>query len=188
MTLAKRPLWDLPSSLMSPNNDRHPGARRSRAGAGKRVLSVILMLSLSLSCGGARTGAKRATTKFSPDVARYRLLLRENPIDPAAAFRCYGSCQSLDKPDTYLGCLTKCPGFEVTKGFACAPYELPPDAVCITARRLPDRQEIGPDYKVVAVIANVALIVALGVACTSSTTCGAYRFAAPGQRPVSPGY
>jgi len=173
---------------MSSDNGRNFEPRSCRAGTGARVLSLILILSLSLGCGGARTGAKRATTKYNPDVARYRLLLRENPIDPAAAFRCYGSCQSLDKPDTYLDCLTKCPGFEVTKGFACAPYELPPDAVCITARRLPDKQEIGPDYKVVAVIANVALIVALGVACSSSPTCGAYHFAAPGQRPVSPGY
>jgi hypothetical protein len=146
--------------------------------AAARALSVALMLLLSLSCGGARKGGTRPT-KYDPNVARYRLLLRDNPIDSGAAFRCYGACQDLTKPDAYLDCLSKCPGFEVTKGVACAPYELPPEAACLTARRLPNIQKADPAYKVVAVIAGVALIVALGVPCTSSATCGAYYYAAP---------
>ena len=160
---------------MTPDRHRIFETRRCRATRGARALSLALMLALSLSCGGARKGASR-TASYNPDVARYRLLLRENPVDPGAAFRCYGGCQSHTEPDAYLDCLTKCPGFEVTKGVACAPYEVPPEAACMTARRLPDRKEIDPGYKVVAIIAGVALIVALGVACSSSTTCGAYYY------------
>ena len=145
---------------------------------GARALSLLLMLTLSLSCGGARKGASKPP-KYDPNVARYRLLLRENPIDSGEAFRCFGACQELTQPDAYLECLSKCPAFEVTKGVACAPYEVPPETACITARRLPAKQEIDAAYKVVAVIAGVALIVALGVPCTSSITCGAYYYAAP---------
>ncbi len=146
--------------------------------ASARALLLMLTLSLSLSCGGARKGASKPP-KYDLNVARYRLLLRENPIDSGEAFRCYGGCQEHTQPDAYLECLSKCPAFEVTKGVACAPYELPPEAACITARRLPAKQEIDPAYKVVAVVAGVALIVALGVPCTSLTTCGAYYYAAP---------
>jgi len=161
---------------MTSDSNRQVEVMHGRAGA--RALSLLLMLTLSLSCGGARKGASKPP-KYDLNVARYRLLIRENPIDPGEAFRCYGACQDLTQPDTYLECLSKCPAFEVTKGVACAPYELPPETACITARRLPAKQEIDPAYKVVAVIAGVALIVALGFPCTSSTSCGAYYYAAP---------
>jgi hypothetical protein len=146
------------------------------------------MLTLSLACGGTRSSGSSAAD-YDPNVARYRLLLRHNPVNPGEAFRCYGGCQNHTTPDAYLACLTRCPAFEVSRGVACAPDEVPPVAACITARRLPDRQETNSGYKVVAIIANVALIVALGVACSSSTTCGsAYYYAAPGQLPPGLGF
>jgi hypothetical protein len=115
--------------------------------------------------------------EYDPDVARYRLLLRENPVDPGEAFRCFGGCQSQTLPAEYLGCLASCPGFEVTQGVACERHEVPPIAACITARKLKDEREVEPGYVVVAVLANVALIVAVGVACGQSTNCSAYYYA-----------
>jgi hypothetical protein len=143
---------------------------------------AILLLCSSLACAGSNAGASSAAN-FDPDVARYRLLLRENPIDPGEAFRCYGGCQEQTTPDGYLSCLSQCPAFEVTQGVACAPHEVPPVAACITARRVPasDKREVEPGYVVVAVLANIALVVALGVACTEASSCGAYYFyPAPG--------
>jgi hypothetical protein len=156
---------------------------RSRKAA--RLLSLAMVVVMSLSCGGSRHRASSAG-KYNPDVARYRLLLRDNPVDSGAALHCYTDCQEQVTPETYLSCLSKCPGFEVDKGFACAPYEIPPEAACITARRLPNRQEVDPGYKVVAIVAGVVMMVALGVACTpsSSKNCGAYYYASPGQRPA----
>ncbi len=173
--------------LVKPDCARLSRPRGSHPGAGARLLSLALGLLVALSCGGGHGGASSAAS-YDPDVARYRLLLRHNPVDPGAAFRCYGGCQTHNEPDAYLTCLAQCPGFEVTKGVACAPDEVPPVAACITARRLPDQEETSTGYKVVAVVANVALIVALGVACSQSSTCGAYYYAPPGQLPVAPGY
>jgi hypothetical protein len=142
---------------------------------------------MSLSCGGSRRRA--SSSKYNPDVARYRLLLRDNPVDSGAALHCYSECQTQDVPAGYLSCLSKCPGFEVQKGAACEPYEIPPEAACITARRLPNRQEIDPGYKVIAIVAGVALVVFLGAACnsSSSSSCGAYYYTSPGQRPGGSG-
>jgi hypothetical protein len=166
---------------------RNRGPRRSTAARATRVLSATLIVVLSLSCGGSRKRTASAT-RYNPDVARYRLLLRDNPVDSGAALRCYSECQTQVTPEGYLACLTKCPGFEVEKGVACASYEVPPEAACITARRLPNRQETDPGYKVIATIAGVVLMVSLGVTCASSSTarCGAYYYAAPGQRPITP--
>ncbi len=149
----------------------------------KRQLWIALtpLLILTFACGGPQSTAK--ASQYDPNVARYRLLLRDNPVDSGEAFRCYGACQDHTTPDAYLGCLTLCPAFEATQGVACSPDEVPPIAACITARRLPDHEETNAGYKVVAIIANVALIVALGAACTASTTCGAYYYAPPGQLP-----
>ena len=69
------------------------------------------------------------------DVTRYRLRLRENPVDPEGAFHCRGECQGAQTLDSYLTCLSECPGFEVTPGVACDTDDVLPAAVCITARR-----------------------------------------------------
>jgi hypothetical protein len=157
-----------------------------RPGLAARALAGLLVLSLALAggagCGGSGSDASGAH-QFDPNVARYRLLLRENPVDPGQAFRCYGACQEHTKPDGYLGCLTQCPAFEVTEGIACEPYEVPPIAACITARKLPRKDELSPGYVVVAVLANVALIVALGAACSAATSCGAAYYYYPGPLP-----
>lgn len=157
-----------------------------RPGLASRALAGLVALSLILGgvsgCGGSGSDASSAQ-QFDPNVARYRLLLRENPVDPGQAFRCYGGCQSQTKPDGYLRCLTECPAFEVTEGIACEPYEVPPIAACITARKLPRKDELSPAYVVVAVLANVALIVALGAACTASTSCGNAYYYYPGPLP-----
>jgi hypothetical protein len=106
-------------------------------------------------------------------VARYRLPLRYNSVDPGAAFRCYGHCQAQQSPVGYLKCLAECPGFEITEGVRCADTEVPPVAACFTVRQIPKQSEPSQGWVVLAVIANVALIVGLASVCASSASqCG----------------
>lgn len=176
-----------PSAMTTP--PRH-GARSRHLrppAAWKRAThhSLAPLLCLAVACGGSPKGA-RGGGDYDPDVARYRLPLRHNPVDPGEAFRCYGNCQNQSTPDGYLGCLAQCPAFEVTQGVACGVDDVPPLAACITARRLPDREELNRGYRVVATVAGVALVVALGVACASTQSCGAYYYAAPPGQPPLP--
>ena len=129
-----------------------------------------------LACSGTQSGS-RSADDYDPNVARYRLLLRNNPVDPGEAFRCYGGCQEEKSPDGYLLCLTECPAFEVEQGVACRPHEVPPVAACITARRLDKaKDELHPGYVVVATILSIALVVSTASACVSSPTCGGYYY------------
>jgi hypothetical protein len=88
---------------------------RSRSSAGfiqrvTRALALTLASCLAVSC--TRQPAQSADEALEdPNAARYRLLLRENPVDPGQAFRCYGQCQSQTSPQGYLQCLAECPGF-----------------------------------------------------------------------------
>lgn len=145
-----------------------------------------LMVILSLACSST-SQQSRSSTQYDSEVARYRLLLRRNTVDPGQAFRCYGGCQSQKTPGGYLGCLAQCPAFEVTEGVACAPSEVPPIAACITARRVPqEKDELSSAFIVLAVIANIALIVGATSVCSSSPNCSTGNFYYyPGQLPVS---
>jgi hypothetical protein len=135
---------------------------------------VATGLALCLACSGAPRAAS-APHRDPADAVRYRLRLRENPVDSGAAFRCYGACQAQTVPKSYIDCLRECPGFEITAGEVCAPYEVPPVAACFTARKVPYRQELDPGLVVVAVIANVALVIGLASLCASSSSqCGYY--------------
>jgi hypothetical protein len=114
--------------------------------------------------------AKAATAN---GVVRYRLLLRENQVDPGEAFRCYGHCQDEPDPRAYLECLSACPGFEVTPGESCDKYEIPPQAACLTARELPASAEVPPGLVVLAVVGTVMLVVGASSLCAlSSSQCG----------------
>lgn len=124
--------------------------------------ALSLMLVLSTACGEKKPA--KIQVKYDPNVASYSLPLRNNPVDPGEAFRCFGSCQEQEAPDVYLKCLSTCPGFEVTQGRACEIDEIPPVSACITARRLERKDELPPGFVVVATIAHVALIVALASA------------------------
>jgi hypothetical protein len=120
-----------------------------------------------------------------PNAARYRLLLRENPVDPGQAFRCYGQCQAQASPQGYLQCIAACPGFEVTQGMRCSAQDVPPISACFTVRQIPKQSEPSPGWVVLAVLANVALIVTLASVCASSSSqCGyGYSYAPPGAPP-----
>ena len=149
------------------------------------MLSAALLL-LSAAC--ARGGpASSADPLRDPDAARYRLPLRYNPVDPGQAFRCYGQCQSQQSPQGYLQCLSECPGFDITQGVRCSADEVPPIAACFTVRQIPAKSEPSPGWVVLAVIANVALIVTLASVCASSPSqCGYGYYYAPGQPPPPP--
>src|SRR5687768_4892831 len=97
--------------------------RRERGGllfsvfarGGMRATALLLSLSvLSASCNSA-TPPARSRSEAGPSV-RYRLLLRDNAVDPGEASRCYGRCQAAATPALYLECLSSCPGFEKTDG------------------------------------------------------------------------
>ena len=83
-----------------------------------RAITACLV-ALAMACSGpasSRKGASTAKARTSRSVVRYRLLLRENPVDSGEAFRCYGHCQDQVDPKAYLKCLSACPGFEETRG------------------------------------------------------------------------
>lgn len=149
---------------------------RALSSSSLRVL-VLLLASALASCGGSKRSAGGA--KLDPDVVRYRLPLRENPIDSAEAFRCYGACQPEATPDSYLSCLRECPGFDTTHGVTCADYEVPPYAACFTARKLKPGEEPGPGWVVVGTILQTVIVVSLASLCASSDSCNSWTYPAP---------
>ncbi len=137
------------------------------------------LLALCLACSGATSRSQSGDDLDDPTVTRYRLPLRYNTVDPGQAFRCYGQCQSQPSPGGYLQCLAKCPGFETTPGVRCADNEVPPIAACFTVRQIPKQSEPSPGWVVLAVIANVALIVTLASVCASSASQCGYGYGNP---------
>jgi hypothetical protein len=134
----------------------------------RRLVAAALVW--SLGCGGGTPAVEAPTVaRAGAEVTRYRLLLSENAVDPGRAFRCYGACQTQEAPEHYLRCLSDCPGFEQTPGIACAPNEVPPLAACFTARPVPVGSEPKAGAVVLAVIADVALVVGLASICASQT-------------------
>ena len=111
------------------------------AAVSERLARVTaLCLVLALGCGGSagksNTAAARRTGPPS-ELMSYRLLLRDNPVDPGEAFRCYGHCQDRTTPKAYVECLQQCPGFEIDPGMACDEHDVPPAAACLTVRKIP---------------------------------------------------
>jgi len=156
--------------------------RRSPTSRGRRAVALLAIV--GAACGGGSRSAGSADDLSDPMVARYRLPLRYNPVDPGQAFRCYGGCQAETSPQGYLQCLGQCPGFEVTQGVRCADDEVPPLAACFTVRQISASSEPSPGWVVLAVIANVALIVTLASVCASaSSQCGYGYSVAPGPLP-----
>lgn len=134
---------------------------------------------LVVGCGGGQKHDRNASSTIDPHAVRYRLRLRHNAVDPGKAFRCYGRCQSENTPQSYLECLSACPGFEETPGMRCDVTEVPPEAACFTVRKMAADKEIPPGLVVIAVVANIALVVALSSLCTSSPQQCGYNFPAP---------
>lgn len=153
------------------------------ANEGRRFWSFVLAGCLAASC--TRTPAQSGDDALEdPAAARYRLLLRENPVDPGQAFRCYGQCQAQTSPQGYLQCLAECPGFDVTEGMRCAADEVPPVAACFTVRQAPKGSEPTPGWVVLGVVANVMLLVTLASVCASSSSqCGYGYLPPPGAPP-----
>lgn len=136
-------------------------------------LAVLLALSQSLAC--ASSPATGAVPLASPagaiaGVVRYRLPLRNNPIDPGLALHCYADCQPRTTPEDYMSCLEACPGFETTSGVACGAQEVPPIAACFTARQVPPASEPEAGTVVIGVVAGFSVVVALASVCASSNT------------------
>ena len=149
--------------------------RDAATGPVARAITACLV-ALVMACAGpasSRKGASTAKARTSRSVVRYRLLLRENPVDSGEAFRCYGQCQDQLNPRAYLKCLSACPGFEETRGVTCEKYEIPPEAACLTAREIPASAEVPPGLIVLAVVGAVMLVVGASSLCASSSSqCG----------------
>jgi hypothetical protein len=162
------------------------------AGLGRRGaagVALLLVGSLSLTGCAGLSGKKRSRTAQvrDGDVVRYRLRLRDNPVDSAGAFRCFGACQPEATPTGYLGCLEACPGFDITPGYRCADDEVPPLAACLTARKVDADDEVDPGMIVLSVVAGVALVVAAASVCAATTApsqCQYGTFPPPG--PLGP--
>ena len=133
----------------------------------KRALLAVMMVGSSLGgCGpSAREQARLAAQREASSV-RFRLLLRENPVDRTEAFRCYGRCRSAATPEAYLNCLAECPGFEITAGKTCKKYEVPPTAACVTGRRVSASEEPPLGMVVVRVAATSLVAVTNTALCT----------------------
>lgn len=137
--------------------------------------SLAVILGSLVACNSPPKSAASAGGD-DPDAVRYRLQLHGNAVDPAAAFRCYGECQSAQTPERYLACLSECPGFEVTQGVTCSRTEVPPETVCLTGRKLRPKEQVSAAEVVVATIAGIAIVVAAASLCASSSSqCGYYR-------------
>lgn len=109
----------------------------------------------------------------SGDTIRYRLLLRNNPVSSRDASRCYSECQPAATPKQYVECLELCPGFEKTPGEYCSNTDVPPEAACLTVRKVPKKTEPSPGVVVLAVVGEVALVVGVASLCSiSSNQCG----------------
>jgi len=117
---------------------------------------------------------------FDPDVIRYRLFLRNNPVSSTDAAHCYVDCQSASSPNAYVDCLSACPGFEKTPGAHCDASETPPEAVCLNVHRVKFKNEPPPGMIVLAVIGEVALVIGAAALCNvSSSQCGLQQFPPP---------
>jgi hypothetical protein len=128
----------------------------------------LVMVGLLVGCNGVP-----AKPPKRPDTVRYRLLLRENPVNPREASHCFAQCQSTTTPKAYVECLSQCPGFETTDGEYCSKTEVPPVAACLTVRKVPAGKETPPGMIVLAVIGQVALVVGAASLCSiSSSQCG----------------
>ncbi len=136
----------------------------------RRALSIGLIISL-VACASDQKKKIRAGYRDATAV-RYRLLLRDNPVDKGEAFRCYGRCQSQETPNGYVECLTECPGFQADPGFSCADYEVPPIAACLTVRKVDAKDELDPALVVLSTVAGVALVVGLASVCAATSTPG----------------
>lgn len=166
--------WRAPTTRAVEANRPHKFARtHSRA----RAITASLV-ALAMACGGPASSRKRASAAKAGavgSVVRYRLLLRDNPVDPGEAFRCYGRCQDAVDPKAYLACLSECPGFEETHGATCAKYEVPPETACLTARQIPASSEVPPGLVVLAVIGTFMVVVGASSLCAlSSSQCGGF--------------
>jgi len=104
---------------------------------------------------------------------RYRLRLRENPVDPGEAFRCYGHCQEQATPRGYVACLTNCPGFERTPQEYCTQEEVPPVAACFTVRKVIAKPPPDESLVVIGIVGAFLLVIGAQSLCTASESrCG----------------
>jgi hypothetical protein len=131
----------------------------------------LLAFCLVLLVGCSSTPAKHPKKRW--DTIRYRLLLRNNPVSPGDASRCFSECQPAATPKQYVECLELCPGFEKTPGEYCSNTDVPPEAACLTVRKIPAKSEPPPGLVVLAVIGQMALVVGAVSLCNiSSSQCG----------------
>jgi hypothetical protein len=133
----------------------------------REALSALLGLVVACNSVPAKSPKRDGGT------IRYRLLLRDNPVSPTDAARCFSACQPEPTPNAYVDCLVACPGFEATPDEVCSKHDVPPEAACLTVRKVPFKKEMPPGLVVLAVVGQVALVVgAVSLCNVSSSQCG----------------
>jgi len=140
---------------------------------------TVVLVSLSVAIAGChpprRTRWQEALRPPDPHAneTRYRLRLRENPVDPGEAFRCYGACQEQPTPRGYVDCLSNCPGFERTPSEYCTKEDIPPVAACFTVRKVPAKPPPDESMIVIGILGAFLLVIGAQSLCTSSEShCG----------------
>jgi hypothetical protein len=107
---------------------------------------------------------------------RYRLLLANNPEDPAEALHCYGGCREASTEDAYIDCLSQCPGFEVTVGAKCGPEDGTPRSVCLNSIPPEPKREPNPGVVVAAVLLDFVLLFSLVSLCSAPNSQCIYGY------------
>lgn len=146
-----------------------------------RALAVVL-ISSSLALGGCRTRPRPRWQEALPlpdphaNGTRYRLPLRDNPVDSGEAFRCYGACQAQATPRDYVACLSSCPGFERTPNEYCRKEEVPPIAACFTVHKVSAKPPPDQSLIVIDIVGAFLLVIGAQSLCTASESqCGLAR-------------
>jgi hypothetical protein len=140
---------------------------------------VVVLISSSLALGGCHTRPRPRWQEALPlpdphaNDTRYRLLLRDNPVDSGEAFRCYGACQAQATPRDYVACLSSCPGFERTPNEYCTKEEVPPLAACFTVHKVLAKPAPDQSLIVIGIVGAFLLVIGAQSLCTASESqCG----------------
>lgn len=161
----------MPAAVSNPTSAA--GAHARRFMSLRRWLGGVVVASQVSSCASSpatETPTTASSVSSNSALVRYRLPLRNNPVDAGRALHCYVDCQARISAEDYMSCLEACPGFETTLGVACGPEEVPPIAVCFTGRRVPAASEPEPGTLVIGVVGGFAVVVELASVCASSNS------------------
>jgi len=136
-----------------------------------RWTELFMILAAAGPTACARGASPDAATPSNAVTTRYRLALRDNPVDPAGAVACFDACQVEQSEQDYIACLRHCPGFEVTPGAACGGEEVLHHTVCFTLRAEPEPPSETGETIAALIGVGAATVVAIAVCSRPHVHC-----------------